>query len=64
MSDLAKLTLIVLPLLPLGVAQMVYAVKRRGKLPVKFAVMFFASGAVTLAFAAALWVIGARMLSV
>ncbi|MDR0397309.1 MAG: hypothetical protein LBH66_08415 [Oscillospiraceae bacterium] len=63
MNDLGKLTLILLPLMALGAVQMIFAAKRRGKLPAKFAALFFASGAVTVAFAAALWIIGARMLS-
>ncbi|GHU69280.1 hypothetical protein FACS1894184_13030 [Clostridia bacterium] len=63
MTDLTKLTLILLPLLALGIIQMVYAVMQRRKLAAKFAVLFFASGVVTLIFSASLWIIGARMLS-
>ncbi|MDR1262721.1 MAG: hypothetical protein LBK46_04435 [Oscillospiraceae bacterium] len=63
MTDQRKLALILLPLLALGIIQMIYAIKQRKKLPVKFAALFFASGVVTLLFSAALWIIGIRMLN-
>ncbi|GHU80253.1 hypothetical protein AGMMS49992_33100 [Clostridia bacterium] len=63
MTDVAKLTLILLPLLILGIIQMVYAYKQRAKLPGRFAILFAVSGVATLAFAVTLWVMGSRMLS-
>jgi hypothetical protein len=63
MDDKTKLILILLPLMILGTAQVVYAARRRTKLPGKFGTLFTASGVVTIGFAAALLIYGLTMLS-